>query len=59
MWAASITDIEFGASANRVYGADARWKFTDNWTATGQWVGSQTIDETGDSTHGTSWIAAD
>ena len=51
------TDVEFGASANRVYGADARWKFTDNWTAAGQWVGSQTIDEAGDSTHGTSWIA--
>ncbi|MFO7691960.1 MAG: DUF5916 domain-containing protein [Vicinamibacterales bacterium] len=52
-----LTDIEFGASANRVYGGDARWKFTDNWTATGQWVGSQSIDESGDATHGTSWIA--
>ena len=52
-----FTDVEFGPSANRVYGGDARWKFTDNWTVTGQWVGSQTIDETGDSTSGTSWIA--
>ena len=52
-----FTDRELGPSANRVYGADARWKFTDNWTASGQWVGSQTIDETGDSTSGTSWVA--
>ena len=52
-----FTDRELGPSANRVYGADARWKFTDNWTATGQWVGSRTIDETGDSTSGTSWVA--
>ena len=52
-----FTDRELGPAANRVYGADARWKFTDNWTATGQWVGSQTIDETGVSTSGTSWIA--
>jgi hypothetical protein len=51
-----FTDVEFGASANRVYGADARWKFNDNWTATGQWVGSETIDETGESTSGTSLI---
>jgi hypothetical protein len=52
-----FTDVEFGASANRVYGADGRWKFTDNWTVTGQWVGSHTIDETGDSASGTSWVA--
>jgi len=51
------TDVEFGSSANRVYGGDARWKITDNWTATGQWVGSQTIDESGDAARGTSWIA--
>ncbi len=52
-----FTDVEFGASANRVYGGDARWKFSDNWTASGQWVGSQTIDEAGDSTSGSSWTA--
>jgi hypothetical protein len=52
-----FTDRELGPAANRVYGADARWKFTDNWTASGQWVSSQTIDETGDSTSGTSWVA--
>ena len=51
------TDVEFGATANRVYGADALWKFTDNWTVTGQWVGSQTIDAEGASSRGTSWIA--
>ena len=52
-----FTDRELGPTANRVYGADARWRFTDNWTATGQWVGSETIDEAGDSASGTSWIA--
>ena len=52
-----FTDVEFGASANRVYGGDARWKLDDNWSVTGQWVGSQTIDEAGDSTSGTSWVA--
>ena len=52
-----FTDREFGPAANRVYGADARWRFNDNWSATGQWVGSETIDEAGDSTSGTSWIA--
>ena len=54
---ALFTDRELGPAANRVYGADARWKFNDNWSATGQWVGSETIDEHGDSTSGTSWIA--
>ena len=52
-----FTARELGPTANRVYGADARWKLTDNWTVTGQWVGSETIDETGESTSGTSWIA--
>ncbi|MCU0249576.1 MAG: carbohydrate binding family 9 domain-containing protein [Vicinamibacterales bacterium] len=52
-----FTDRELGPAANRVYGGDARWKFTDNWTVSGQWVGSQTIDEAGDSASGTSWIA--
>ena len=52
-----FTDVEFGASANRVYGADARWKFTDNWTVAGQWVGSQTHRRGGRLEHGTSWIA--
>ena len=52
-----VTDREFGPAANRVYGGDARWKLNDNWTVSGQWVGSQTIGETGDSTSGTSWIA--
>jgi hypothetical protein len=52
-----FTDREFGPTANRTYGADARWRFNDNWSVTGQWVGSETLDETGDSTSGTSWIA--
>ena len=52
-----FTDRELGPAANRVYGGDARWKFTDNWTVSGQWVGSQTIDEAGDSMSGTSWVA--
>jgi len=52
-----FTDRELGPAANRVYGGDARWKFTDNWTVSGQWVGSQTIDEAGDSMRGTSWVA--
>ena len=52
-----FTDREFGPAANRVYGADARWKLNDNWSLTGQWVGSESVDESGDSTSGTSWIA--
>jgi opacity protein-like surface antigen len=39
-----FTDREFGDSANRVYGVDGRWRFDDNWSATGQWVGSYTRD---------------
>jgi hypothetical protein len=52
-----FTDRELGPAANRVYGADARWKFTDNWSVTGQWVGSETIGGTGESKSGTSWMA--
>jgi hypothetical protein len=52
-----FTDRELGPAANRVYGADGRWKFNDNWSLAGQWVGSQTVDETGGSTYGTSWLA--
>jgi hypothetical protein len=51
-----FTDRELGPTANRVYGADARWKFNDNWAVTGQWVGSETIDEQGRSSSGTSWV---
>lgn len=52
-----FTDRELGPSANRVYGADGRWKVDDNWTLTGQWVGSETIPPAGDTQHGTAWFA--
>jgi hypothetical protein len=51
-----FTDREFGSTANRVYGADGRWRFDDNWSATGQWIGSTTEDEIG-SAHGSSVVA--
>ena len=52
-----FTDREFGQTANRVYGADARWKLNDNWSMTGQWVGSQTVYTASESKTGTSWFA--
>jgi hypothetical protein len=39
-----FTDREFGDTVNRVYGVDGRWRFDDNWSVTGQWVGSYTRD---------------
>ena len=54
---AIFTDRELGPAANRVYGADARWKLNDNWSMTGQWVGSQTINTASESKTGTSWFA--
>jgi hypothetical protein len=54
---AIFTDRELGPAANRVYGADARWKLNDNWSLTGQWVGSQTINTASESEAGTSWFA--
>ena len=40
--ALTFTDRELGPTANRVFGVDGRWTIDQNWTATGQWVGSTT-----------------
>ncbi len=40
-----VTDREFGSSFNRVYGADGRWRLSDTWSVTGQWVRSDTGEE--------------
>lgn len=38
-----FTDREWGTTANRVYSADGRWRIDDNWSVTGQAVGSQSV----------------
>ncbi len=39
---AIVTDREWGATSNRVFGVDGRWKINDNWVLVGQGVGSHT-----------------
>lgn len=46
---AIFTDREWGATANRVFGVDGRWKIDDNWVLIGQGVGSQTAPLEGES----------
>jgi len=52
-----FTDREWGPSANRVYGADGLWRLNETWSITGQWIGSQTIDEAGAEATGTALVA--
>jgi hypothetical protein len=40
-------DREIGPAGNRVFGADGRWRFDDNWSVVGQVVGSHTTDVAG------------
>jgi len=47
-----VTDREWGPAANRVFGIDGRWRINDNWSTKAQWVGSRTIDESGEATTG-------
>ena len=53
-----FTDRELGPTANRVYGVDGRWKLDDNWSLTGQWVGSSTTEVGGREATGSSAYAA-
>lgn len=50
---AIVTDREWGDSANRVAGADGRWRIGPNWAVTGQAVASRTVSQTGGSVDGT------
>ena len=52
-----FTDREWGPSANRVYGVDGLWRLNETWSITGQWIGSQTIDETAAEATGTALVA--
>jgi len=52
-----FTDRELGPTANRVYGIDGRWKLDDNWSVTGQWVGSSTTEVGGPENTGSSTYA--
>lgn len=47
-----LTDREWGASANRVAGADGRWKIGPNWSITGQGVASRSVSADGASVDG-------
>jgi hypothetical protein len=49
---AIVTDREWGATSNRVYGVDGRWKINDNWVLVGQAVGSQTEPVQGEAVTG-------
>ncbi len=51
---AIFTDREFASASNRVVGIDGRWKIDDNWSLTGQWVGSRTTDAQGVAENGSS-----
>lgn len=55
---AMLTDREWGPTANRVFAADGRWRIDDNWTVTGQAVGSQSVEVSGPDLHG-SVVAAE
>jgi hypothetical protein len=55
---AIFTDREFGDTFNRVWGVDGRWRLDDNWTVTGQWIGSDTKDVDGAGSTGTSTFLA-
>jgi hypothetical protein len=55
---ALFTDREWGPAANRVFGADARWRIGDNWAVRGQWAGSHTLDGEGAHKDGTAWYAS-
>jgi hypothetical protein len=39
------TDEEFGGGWNRIGGADFTWRFSDHWTAWGQWLESSTMGD--------------
>lgn len=50
---AILTDREWGDSANRVAGADGRWRIGPNWAITGQAVASRTLPQAGAGVDGT------
>ena len=54
---AIFTDREFASASNRVFGVDGRWTIDDNWSLTGQWVGSRTNDAQGPDDSGSSVFA--
>ncbi|MCX6544585.1 MAG: DUF5916 domain-containing protein [Acidobacteria bacterium] len=54
---AIFTDREFASASNRVFGVDGRWKIDDNWSLTGQWVGSRTTDAQGVAASGSTVFA--
>lgn len=54
---AIFTDREFASASNRVFGVDGHWKIDDNWSLTGQWVGSRTTDAQGVADSGSSVFA--
>jgi len=54
---AIFTDREFASASNRVFGVDGHWKIDDNWSLTGQWVGSRTTDARGALDNGSSVFA--
>jgi hypothetical protein len=54
---AIVTERSFAATHNRVFGADGRWRIDDNWSVTGQWVGSRTTDAGGHAVTGSSVFA--
>lgn len=55
---AFASDRELGPTANRVLGADGRWRLSDTWLMAGQWAGSRTVDVDGAARSGSSWYAA-
>ncbi|MEI6667664.1 MAG: DUF5916 domain-containing protein [Acidobacteriota bacterium] len=54
---AMATEFQFASASNRVVGVDGRWKMDDNWSLTGQWVGSRTTGAGEASTTGASVYA--
>jgi len=54
---AIFTDREFASGSNRVFGVDGHWRIDDNWSLTGQGIGSRTSEAQGDAAGGSSVFA--